>query len=458
VAEPKYTNDRRSDDQGFSLIELVMALAVLGLVLAAAAPVMMGALNLSRNNRNRSIAAGLANQQIDSVRDTASTNFASLGAANSTTTQVVDGTAYTIAQYGEYVPPGGTLVTTSSCSGSATGPKFLRITVLVSWPNMAGVTPVQNQTILAPPAGSFNPYLGAIGVMVLDRNGKPQVNVQVSIDTTPATVIPTSLDGCAYFPDLTPNTPAFSTYTVTLSKVGYVDRQFDFSANALAAVTAGDAVQVLIDYDNAAQIQTTLTGASGGYVPAGVPLTLYNTKLKPAGQAFPVGSGSPRTTLGLFPDPAGFKVWAGNCADADPEGHTPPASPAGPPYYAGATRPAAVAVTPGGTSNTTLNLLSVDVTVNRVSGNPVQNATVTAVHDPDPNSCTTGDSLILGPLQLTNGSGTVRVALPYGTWHFTATAPLPVGTMTPLGNWTTVTLAPGTPLSTVATATVKTLP
>ena len=197
--------ERGAGEEGFSLIELIFSLALLALVLGAAVPAMFSALDLARNNRNRSIAAGLASQQIDLVRDTASSNFASLGTGASASVQVVDKVKYSIEQDGEWVAPGAT---TSSCSGStAASPSFLRITVFVSWPNMHGIPRVQNQTILAPPSGSYDPYKGAIAVTVRDRTGKPpsptaracgsrsRARRRSSSVSTPATSTPTMANG-----------------------------------------------------------------------------------------------------------------------------------------------------------------------------------------------------------------------------------------------------------------------
>ena len=72
MAEREKTNERCTGEDGFSLIELIVALAVLAIVLGAALPAMYSALGLARNNRNRSIAANLGSQEIDIVREMAS--------------------------------------------------------------------------------------------------------------------------------------------------------------------------------------------------------------------------------------------------------------------------------------------------------------------------------------------------------------------------------------------------
>jgi prepilin-type N-terminal cleavage/methylation domain-containing protein len=452
----------RRGEQGFTLIELVVALAVLGVVLGAAVPAMFSALNLSRNNRNRSIGAGLAAQEIDIVRDLSINSFTALTTTTLTSTQVVDGTTYTVSRSAEWETPGAT---TSACSSSIVPnqPQYLRITVLVSWPDMRGVQPVRNQTIVAPPTGSFNPYLASIGVQVKDINNKPTASMPVTVALTTSPFTSTSLstppdpnsDGCVYFAGLAPGS-----YTVTLSKAGWVDGQLDAADTINVTLKAGDSVQLQPVFDQAGSLSVTFGSAStpAGTVPPGVALTVYNTSLTPSGTKVLTGvtpAGSPRLVPGLYPYASGYKIWAGDCADADPEGLKPPPPTPGNPYYPGKVRPTATTVTSGGTTAVTFALPSVDVKVTKGSTPaPVANATVTvtAYRAPDSNSCTSGDTLpVTGT---TDAAGVLRISLPFGTWSFGAS------TTSPALSGTTsvpalVALTPSTPASPVATATVQ---
>jgi hypothetical protein len=110
---------------------------------------------------------------------------------------------------------------------------------------------------------------------------------------------------------------------------------------------------------------------------------------------------------------SGYQVWAGDCADADPDGT--------PDLYPGATRGTPLASSPGGTTAGTASLGAVDVTVRQVvtllplTTGPVRNTdvTVSGIHG-SATGCTAGETL--SAAARTDGNGKVRLALPYGTW------------------------------------------
>ncbi|HXY91247.1 MAG TPA: prepilin-type N-terminal cleavage/methylation domain-containing protein, partial [Acidimicrobiia bacterium] len=256
---------RLEGEHGFTIVELMVAIAIFAILMTAAALGMNGALNLTRNNRQRSVAANLAAQQMDSI---AAEDFSQVPiGASPPTTQTVDSTVYTITQNSEWVGP---TTSTSDCSGGANAnPAYLRVTVTVTWPQMNGVLPVQNQTILTPPVGTYDANSGNIGVTVLDRNATPEANIPVTATDSAgnATTILTTPDGCAFFAYETPGT-----YTVTMSVAGYVTDQGAQPATSTVSVVAGSSVQSQFSYDRAATLQLTLTGAAGGTVPNAVPL------------------------------------------------------------------------------------------------------------------------------------------------------------------------------------------
>ena len=208
--------DLKGGEGGFSMIELVMAIFIFGLVVAGISAGMMSTLALTRQDRNRSVASNLASQEMDLVR---STDFTSLPLGQSITTQSVDGVVYTIDRESEWV-------TQSATSGPCQAPPgsnlaYMSVNVSVTWPNMAGVQPPESSTIVAPPVGTYDPNNGHIAVTVRDRNGLPQDGVLVTITGGTVTATQdTSADGCAFFA----YEPA-GAYTVTVSSTGYVDDQ-----------------------------------------------------------------------------------------------------------------------------------------------------------------------------------------------------------------------------------------
>lgn len=414
------------DEAGFTMVEMVIGIFIFAMVIGGVVVGMSSSLNLTRQNRNRSIAANLAAQEMDTVR---STEFTDLPLGFTSTGQSVDGIPYTIARDTQWVTPNAT---SGPCQAPPTATlAYLSVVVSVTWTNMAGVPPVTSSTVLTPPVGTYDPNTGHIGVMVRDAAGVPQEFVPVNISGPGVTDSQTtSADGCAFF--------AFEpvgSYTVTLNKPGFVSDQLLTAPAQSATVGAGSTVSLQFEYDNAATLNATLQGGSGGVVPANIPMTLANTRLLPTGKKTFAGTGTTRSLLGLFPYVDGYEMFAGSCLAADPEGLNGAVA-----IYPGASRPAATAVTPGGTSSATVPMHTLIVHTQNTSGVARPNIPVTARNVTDA-GCPTA---VTYPLGSTNASGDLTVALPYGSWIIGA-APATTNTTTQLLS----PLVPATPTATV---------
>ena len=371
-----------------------MGLMVFALVSTGIAASMSSSLNLTRQNRNRSIAANLAAQEMDTVR---STSFTGLPVGLVTTTQSVDGVPYTVSRESEWVPQDATTGPCQAPQGST--PAFLSVGVAVSWTDMGGVSPVRSETVVTPPVGTFDPNAGHVAVSVLDGNAQPLSGVVVAATgpASPPTQTTTS-DGCAFFAYQPPGA-----YTIALSKPGFVNDQGVANPSSSVTVTVGATIAAQFSYDEATTLELIMVGNNGYAPPATVAVTIGNTHFVPNGVKSYTGSGNPRQIPSVFPWGDGFSTWAGFCADADPQGESSP----GVPYYPGAVRPDPIAPIPGSISAGTILMPEVDVN----AGAPGR--TVTAVHAAAP-GCTTGSTLALGT---SDATGHVRRALPFGTWN-----------------------------------------
>ena len=147
----------------------------------------------------------------------------------------------------------------------------------------------------------------------------------------------------------------------------------------------------------------------------------------PSGGKVFSGTGATRTLTNLYPFNDGYDAWAGDCADADPEG----TDASGVLYWPGATRPDTFAVDPNTATSGTITMPTVQVNFTRASGTTSVN--VVAVHASGDPRCASGETLTVASFT-TNGSTTV--ALPYGTWTLQVTG------KTPVGSWPVVTLDP----------------
>jgi type II secretory pathway pseudopilin PulG len=433
---------RPERQDGYSVVELMVAVTVFALVFAAVSIGIGRALEVNRGNRNRSAAAYLAARQLEEVR---SRSFSSVALGRTTcvytTTSCNLPAPYTVVQDVAWASPGSTSTACDVPATSGSSLAYKRVTVTVTWPDMGGVAPVTSQTLLTPPGGSYDPNDGHILIQAFDRDALPLAGRTVSITGPESASQVTTSDGCAFFAYLDPGT-----YTATFNVSGFVDRQGNQPATQSVGVTASQITKVQFDYDESATLSVGLVAPSGSVIPTGgtgIAMTVANSNLTVGTKSFQqaaTGSGPTRTITPLFPYASGYQVWAGDCADADPA------------TYAGGSRGAVLASNPASTTSGSANLDAVDVTVRFTTllGLPVPNATITATHAAG-TGCTSGNTLTTTTRTDTNGK--LRLALPYGTWTIRAT-----GTALPYTGRTgtaTVTLDPVS--STVPTLTVVVL-
>ncbi|HEX4492532.1 MAG TPA: prepilin-type N-terminal cleavage/methylation domain-containing protein [Acidimicrobiia bacterium] len=400
AARARFRGFARRGEDGLTLLELVVAISCFAIITGGVAATIDSGLTLTRDNRERSVAANLASQEMDTVR---SIPFTSI--APRTVTQNVDGTSYTITRELTWV---SRTATNGPCDGANQNPELLRVRVVVTWPNMRGVAPVSSDTTMAPPIGAYSANSGHIAVKVLDgaAAGAFGTSVQITGPTTKSQ--PTNDDGCAFFAFLTPGT-----YTVALNTIGYVDRQGLQTPSQTVSVTSGNVSSVQFDYDQASALSLTLAPSAGGTPPNDLAISLGNTSFLPTGVRLYAGTGLTRSIGSLFPAADGYTAWGGSCADADPEGDQ--AGNAGP-YWPGGMRPAPFAAPAGGTTTGTVPLESAALTV-MAGGLPVSGATVVATHAAD-SVCASGETHSLGT---TDATGALTTALPYGTWQLSVT-------------------------------------
>ncbi len=421
---------------GYSVVELLVAVTVFALVFAAVSIGIGRALEVNRGNRNRSAAAYLAARQLEEVRALAFSSVA-LGRTTCvyTTTSCNLPSPYTVVQDVAWASPGSTSTTCDVPAASGSSLAYKRVTVTVTWPDMGGVAPVTSQTLLTPPGGTYDPNDGHILVQAFDRDALPLAGRTVSITGPESASQTTSSDGCAFFAYLDPGT-----YTATFNVSGFVDRQGNQPATQSVGVTASQITKVQFDYDEAATLSVGLVAPSLAVIPSGIAMTVANSNLTVGTKSFSqaaTGSGTTRSITPLFPYASGYQVWAGDCADADPAAWT------------GGSRGTVLASNPAATTSGSANLDAVDVTVRFTTllGLPVPNATITATHAAG-TGCTSGNTLTTTTRTDTNGK--LRLALPYGTWTIRAT-----GTALPYtGRTGTATVALDPVSSTVPTLTV----
>jgi prepilin-type N-terminal cleavage/methylation domain-containing protein len=411
---------RRRTHQGFAMIELLIAIVVLAIVMAAVAMTLGSTLRTARVSGNQSIGANLAAAEMDRLR---SIDYASLPTnLDVRPPKMVDGINYTITDSVQPVVKNSAAGPCDAPSGSSFA--YQRVTVTVTWPDMGGAKPITNETLITPPVGSYSTSQGHVGVKVRNRDGLAQSGVTVYL-TNSSSVVDTEVtnsDGCAFFAY-----KAVGDYTVHLNTPGFVDLAGQVTTPTInKTITAGQIQSVDLAYDEAGALAITLAPAdSSSTIPGGLSISLRNDQWNPKNRVFP-GSGPLRPVTGLFPFADGYLFWAGECLDADPEGR----SPVGVTYWPGESRGLALKTIPGTTATATVAVQSVRIRVRDKDGDPVgSGVSIFAVHAPDTGAegCTGGSTLSLGT---TDSNGEVNVAMPFGAWTFKANNPVSGPTIT----------------------------
>lgn len=394
-----------SDDEGFTLIEVVVAMIVFSIIATGFIYVLTSGLSLTRDTRTRIVAANLASQQIDLVRS-AATVFDVTDSTHSTT---LNGDTFHVAVNTEWATSSGA---TATCeAGAATGSlAYKQVTVTVTWDNMGTAQPVYSDTALTPRTKINDPTLGTVLVGVIDAAGLGVSGATVSLSPASVASVTTDSDGCAYLLKV-----PVDTYTVTISKSGYVSDQQLTSPTAVLPVTAGSTSRTSFGYDKATTFAVTY--ANNVSPTPTLPTNLVTTFLSTYGnfQAPSTTSANPKPFT-RYPNSSGYSIVAGAYAETPDNPSTNCLSPdpgrwAATPTLVGA-RPDAVAGLPGATVP-----VSVPMGVVRLSSISGGGNYLTAVYvgggagDP---GCAAGMTYTFGSIISGNAA---TVALPYGTWR-----------------------------------------
>lgn len=225
---------------GVTLVELIVALAILAILLTGLSSTMIRVLDLSRTNANRTVAANLAAGAVDELRALPFGNPSDAGGCGTGTlcgladsdpqptwTETVAGREFDLSRTIEW---SSNLADVGECRGDLeySDANIIRITVEVSWSRMSGVRPVTTDTAVSPPLVPDGAGSGTIAVRVLDHRADAQgVNgVQVSLSgpvTPPTRESGDDGDGCAVFQDLPRGDYTISLEGPTGTTYAYID-------------------------------------------------------------------------------------------------------------------------------------------------------------------------------------------------------------------------------------------
>lgn len=367
-------------DGGFTLVEVMAAMAVFALVAAAALTMLVSALQTVRENSDRVYAAALARSTAEDLRGQGAY---AIPIGETTSTAVTPQGTFTIKTSANWV---GIAQQTNPCrvgDGVVPGRTYVRVHIEVTSSKLGAAQ--TTDTIVQPldPVPAVN-NTGTVTVQVVDQLGAPVSGVQVSgVDASGGSApfaYVTGTDGCVFIPDVL----ASNQWRVTIAKPGYIPE-------LVGGDQATQQVQVLkntpFTFSYAPPATITLTATDAFFpVPANVPFTLIpdpRNRVPASVTTYPV------SVTGLWPRPAGYTVWLGRCADAQTSAAITVPAPA------------------GGTS-------TVELVGGRVELVAPKGTAITATHGGDP---TCAPTYQLGTV---DQSMLLRAMLPFGQWTLTA--------------------------------------
>lgn len=393
------------NDAGMSLIELIVAVIVIGIVMLSGSIGIDYALSSSNAQRIRVEATSLAVTNMERDEQLAGT----LGIGTTTKTMVINSTTFSVATTVSVLDQNGSQLTTvCTTSGASDSQQIFQVSVNVTWPHMNGTPPILQSTEVAPgQANALDLSNGEIAVPVVGVTSQP-LTTPLNFTVTPqyigtgsapayptptgetnpsGTVFNTGTQGCGVVTGLS-TSPQWN-YVVTLvSNSNWVSSNELSDSNVNGSATedptqtlsalAGQVSRVNPAFQMAQGVSTTFTFQPVTYACAGgnpapscysatgpapaspMPLTVANSSLTNGQYTFD----TPSSTELLYPY-SSYDLWSGDMAQSNP-GATNVGL--GTPLYPGTTSetPGPVVLTLTGSSTATAKIptygLSIQIT------------------------------------------------------------------------------------------------
>jgi Tfp pilus assembly protein PilV len=306
-------------EAGFSLIEVLVSALLVALIAAAVAQALIATSQTSAEQRGRSQADEVAQQDQERLRGLSSQQ---LNGLNQTRTVTLDAIAFTVTSTAQFLNASSG----ASCSGSGTTAAYFRTVSSVNWTANAGRPAVVEASIITPPAG------GTLLTKVLDQTATPLAGVTVSATGPDTASGVTDSSGCTVLAAL-----ATGSYAVTLTDSGYVDvngnpSPLSTSATVTSTGTATPSIGNPVKLGQAGSISAPFQATVGGVTYTGEADTLSwfgsgtSDTMAVAKSSTPLSAPATQISAGnlfpfMFTGPSyagNYQVWPGRCVQQRP--------------------------------------------------------------------------------------------------------------------------------------------
>ena len=209
------------DEDGVTLIEVLMAMLIFAIVSTGLIFTMLSVLSLGRDSRARQVAANLAAEDIDRTREEKDI----FDLQDKSYTRALNGDTFHVDRDTSWVSDPDLEF---QCGAGGGALRYKRVNITITWDGMRGGTePVRADTVLDAKDRINDPTRSTLLVSVLNGEGLGSQGVSVSAQPTTAAGVAvgaalpsvlTDAEGCAYVLKAPPGN-----YKITVSKTGYVD-------------------------------------------------------------------------------------------------------------------------------------------------------------------------------------------------------------------------------------------
>jgi type II secretory pathway pseudopilin PulG len=299
-----WIRNRLSGERGSVMVEVLVGTILLAMTTAAVLDGLDGAQATARKNKDRSLAATLAQQDIERMRSMAPPVLDGLSQTRTVTVAYVP---YTVVSRAEWVSDDSGLV---SCISSNTQAEYMRLTSTVTSPASED-SPVSAASLLTP-SGAFGDDTGTAAVKLTDRDGQPLEGIAVNLSGPGSEAATTNDLGCAIFAYIDTGN-----WTASVDS-GLVNWNGGSPSTSAVTVAVGKTSLVQMELDQPASLRASFV------TPAGVgttykALSVANSKLtngvKSSTWTTPTAT---RDVDKLFPFHDGYGVYAGSCKANNP--------------------------------------------------------------------------------------------------------------------------------------------
>lgn len=162
------------EDQGFSIVEVLVGLLLLGILATAILSLLFGTMRVQSSTRARLLCGGFAQQQLESIKSWEWVNFENIAAYGGR----YDADPVTVGPYTIYrtvfvswaTQPGDPRITDTT-NPALVDTDYFRVEVVCTWNDMGGAAPVRMVTYVKPL--DCDPNTGVMLVSVRDHTGAP---------------------------------------------------------------------------------------------------------------------------------------------------------------------------------------------------------------------------------------------------------------------------------------------